>query len=62
MLFTQMTPPPGSDGGLANAIYGSVAMVAVATFISTPIGILAGIYLAEFGKNGLVAESDPIHQ
>ncbi|HEV2977332.1 MAG TPA: phosphate ABC transporter permease PstA [Casimicrobiaceae bacterium] len=54
-LFTQMTPPPGSDGGLANAIYGSVAMVAVATFISTPIGILAGIYLAEFGKNGLVA-------
>ena len=54
-LFTQMTPPPGSDGGLANAIYGSVAMVGVATFISTPIGILAGIYLAEFGKNGLVA-------
>ena len=55
MLFTQMTPPPGSDGGLANAIYGSVAMVGVATFISTPIGILAGIYLAEFGKNGIVA-------
>jgi phosphate transport system permease protein len=54
-LFTQMTPPPGSDGGLANAIFGSVAMVAVATFISTPIGILAGIYLAEFGKKALVA-------
>jgi phosphate transport system permease protein len=54
-LLTQMTPPPGSDGGLANAIFGSAAMVAVATFISTPIGILAGIYLAEFGKNGLVA-------
>jgi len=54
-LFTQMTPPPGSDGGLANAIFGSVAMVAVATFISTPIGILAGIYLAEFGRNALVA-------
>ena len=54
-LVTQMTPPPGSDGGLANAIFGSVAMVAVATFISTPIGILAGIYLAEFGKNSLVA-------
>ena len=55
VLFTQMTPPPGSDGGLANAIFGSVMMVAVATFISTPIGILAGIYLAEFGKNGLIA-------
>ena len=54
-LVTEMTPPPGSDGGLANAIFGSVAMVAVATFISTPIGILAGIYLAEFGKRGLVA-------
>jgi len=55
VLFTQMTPPPGSDGGLANAIFGSFVMVAVATFISTPIGILAGIYLAEFGKNGLIA-------
>ena len=54
-LFTQMTPPPGSDGGLANAIFGSFVMVAVATFISTPIGILAGIYLAEFGKTGWVA-------
>jgi phosphate transport system permease protein len=56
-LLTQMTPPPGSDGGLANAIYGSVVMVVVATCISTPIGILAGIYLAEFGKNGIVASS-----
>jgi phosphate transport system permease protein len=54
-LFTQMTPPPGSDGGLANAIFGSFVIVAVATFISTPIGILAGIYLAEFGKTGWVA-------
>jgi phosphate transport system permease protein len=54
-LFTQMTPPPGSEGGLANAIFGSVVIVAAATFISTPIGILAGIYLAEFGKNGWVA-------
>jgi len=54
-LVTQMTPPPGSDGGLANAIFGSAVMVGVATFISTPIGILAGIYLAEFGKNGIVA-------
>src|SRR5579864_8335159 len=54
-LFTQMTPPPGGEGGLANSIFGSGAMVAVATFISTPIGILAGIYLAEFGKSSLVA-------
>jgi phosphate transport system permease protein len=54
-LFTQTTPPPGSEGGLANAIFGSVVIVGVATFISTPIGILAGIYLAEFGKDGWVA-------
>jgi phosphate transport system permease protein len=54
-LFTQMTPPPGSAGGLLNAIFGSVVIVGVATFISTPIGILAGIYLAEFGKHGWLA-------
>jgi len=56
-LLTQMTPPPGSAGGLANAIYGSVIIVLVATFISTPIGILAGIYLAEFGKGKWVASA-----
>ncbi len=56
-LFTEMTPPPGSAGGLANAIYGSVIIVFVATFISTPIGILAGIYLAEFGKGHWVARA-----
>jgi phosphate transport system permease protein len=56
-LFTEMTPPPGSAGGLANAIYGSVIIVLVATFISTPIGILAGIYLAEFGKDGWLANA-----
>jgi len=55
MLFTQMTPPPGSEGGLSNAIFGSLLMVVVSTLISTPIGILAGIYLAEYGKNGIVA-------
>jgi phosphate transport system permease protein len=50
-LFTQMTPPPQSeDGGLANAIFGSVTMVTMATLIGTPIGILAGIYLAEYGQ------------
>jgi phosphate transport system permease protein len=56
-LFTEMTPPPGSAGGLANAIFGSVVIVFVATFISTPIGILAGIYLAEFGKSGWIAKA-----
>ena len=50
-LFTQMTPPPQSeDGGLANAIFGSVTMVTLATAIGTPIGILAGVYLAEYGQ------------
>ena len=56
-LFTQMTPPPGAAGGLANAIFGSIVIVGVATFISTPIGILAGIYLAEFGKDGWLASA-----
>jgi phosphate transport system permease protein len=54
-LFTQMTPPPGSDGGLANAIFGSVMMVAIAIFIATPIGIMAGIYLAEVGRGSRIA-------
>jgi phosphate transport system permease protein len=50
-LFTQMTPPPQADtGGLANAIFGSVTMVTLATLLGTPIGILAGIYLAEYGQ------------
>jgi phosphate transport system permease protein len=49
-FYTQMTPPPGSDGGLANAIVGSLVMVGVGTLLGTPIGILAGTYLAEFGK------------
>jgi phosphate transport system permease protein len=49
-LFTETTPPPGSAGGLLNAIFGSLVMVGAATFISTPIGILAGIYLAEYGR------------
>ena len=46
-LLTRSTPPPGSAGGLANALYGSLAIVGTATLVSTPIGILAGIYLAE---------------
>ena len=50
-LFTQMTPPPQADaGGLANAIFGSAAMVALATLVGTPVGVLAGVYLAEYGQ------------
>ena len=50
-LFTEMTPPPQAEsGGLANAIFGSVTMVSFATLIGTPIGILAGVYLAEYGQ------------
>jgi phosphate transport system permease protein len=54
-LFTQTTPPPGSQGGLGNAIWGSLMMTAVATLLGTPIGILAGTYLAEFGQRGWLA-------
>jgi phosphate transport system permease protein len=54
-LYYQMTPPPGADGGLANAIGGSLVMVAVGTFIGTPVGILAGTYLAEYGRGGWLA-------
>lgn len=49
-LFTKMTPPPGSSGGLSNAIVGSLILVGSATAIGTPVGILAGIYLAEYGQ------------
>lgn len=56
-LFTQSTPAPGSEGGgLANAIVGSLMLVGFATLVSTPIGILAGIYLAEFGDTSKTAE------
>ena len=54
-LFTEMTPPPGSDGGLANAILGSVFMAGAGTPIGTPVGILAGTYLAEYGRRGWLA-------
>jgi phosphate transport system permease protein len=54
-LYYQMTPPPGADGGLANAIAGSLVMVAAGTLIGTPIGILAGTYLAEYGRRGWLA-------
>lgn len=56
-FFTKSTPAPGTQGGgLANAIVGSLMMVGVVTVISTPIGILAGIYLAEFGQRSRFAE------
>jgi phosphate transport system permease protein len=54
-LYYQMTPPPGADGGLANAIAGSLAMVTAGTVLGTPIGILAGTYLAEYGRRGWLA-------
>jgi phosphate transport system permease protein len=55
-LFTQSTPAPGSEGGgLANAILGSLMIVASCTFISTPIGVLAGLYLSEYGDRSKVA-------
>lgn len=50
--LTQMTPPPNEVGGIANAIYGSFLMVMLATFVATPIGIMAGIYLAEYDAKG----------
>lgn len=50
--LTMMTPPPEEAGGLANAIMGSLMMVALATVIGTPVGIMAGIYLAEYGERG----------
>jgi phosphate transport system permease protein len=49
-LFTQNTPPPGSSGGILNAIYGSVVMTLIGIFIGAPIGMLAGTYLAEYGR------------
>ncbi len=51
--FTEMTPPPQAEtGGLANAIFGSLMMVGLATLLGTPIGVMAGIYLAEYGQKG----------
>lgn len=49
-VFTETTPPPGSDGGLLNPIVGSLMMTAVAVALGTPIGILAGTYMAEYGR------------
>ncbi|QOJ19722.1 MAG: phosphate ABC transporter permease PstA [Gammaproteobacteria bacterium] len=54
-IFTQMTPSPGDSGGLLNAIAGSLVMVMLATLIGTPVGIMAGTYLAEFDQRGWLA-------
>jgi phosphate transport system permease protein len=56
-LYYQMTPPPGTDGGLANAIAGSALLVGMGTLVGTPVGILAGTYLAEYGKKSWLAFS-----
>ena len=55
-VFTESTPAPGSEGGgLANAIVGSMMMIGVTALVATPIGILSGVYLAEFGDRSIVA-------
>src|SRR5260370_10015456 len=54
-VFTENTPPPGSAGGLLNAIMGSIVMTVLAIIIGTPIGILAGTYLAEYGRHDKLA-------
>jgi phosphate transport system permease protein len=56
-IFTQMTPPPGSNGGLANAIFGSVMMTLVGIAIAAPVGILAGTYLSEYAGNSKIGEA-----
>lgn len=55
--LTEMTPPPNETGGIANAIFGSFLIVLLATFVSTPIGILAGIYLAEYETKSWLANT-----
>jgi phosphate transport system permease protein len=54
-LFTQMTPPPGSAGGLLNAFYGSAIMIVLAVVIGAPLGVAAGTYLAEHGRHSRLA-------
>jgi phosphate transport system permease protein len=56
-LFTKSTPAPGNVGGLANAIIGSFMMVGLATLVGTPIGILAGVFLAEYGSGSWLAHA-----
>jgi phosphate transport system permease protein len=55
-VFTEMTPPPGADGGLLNPIIGSLIMTTLGVVIGTPIGILAGTYMAEYGRHARIAQ------
>jgi phosphate transport system permease protein len=55
MLFTAMTPPPGGSGGLLNAIYGSVVMTVIGILLGGPVGMLAGTYLAEYGRTARIS-------
>jgi phosphate transport system permease protein len=55
-VFTEMTPPPGSSGGLLNAILGSLVLTFLAVLIGTPIGILAGTYMAEYGRHSQLTQ------
>lgn len=55
-LFTEMTPPPGSSGGILNALYGSAAMIVLALAIGAPLGVAAGTYLAENGRYSPLAK------
>ncbi len=55
-LFTRSTPPPGGQGGLINAIYGSAIMTAIGTLIGTPVGVFAGTFLAEYSRNSRLAD------
>ena len=54
-VFTEMTPPPGSAGGLLNAIVGSLVMTVIAILIGTPVGMLAGTYMAEYGRHAKIS-------
>jgi phosphate transport system permease protein len=54
-LFTEMTPPPGGQGGLLNALYGSAVMTLLGILIGSPIGVLAGTYLAEYGRTSVLS-------
>ncbi len=56
-MFTQSTPPPGDNGGLLNAIFGSVAMTVIAIVVATPLGILAGTYLSEYSRGHWLGEA-----
>jgi phosphate transport system permease protein len=55
-LFTETTPPPGSQGGLLNAIFGSLMMTAIGTVVGTPVGIFAGTFLAEYSRGSRLAD------